>query len=271
MERSYALFDTVSRYPIEECGEGFASIAQAATRAGIEMTFSETTLAGRFDRIFHIRRSLIEPLVAIGREMNDRGWVLKIEEGFRTRQMQAALACEPAVFDRIVRTCVWECNGQRPPIELVQRRAMCLIAHLPRTGTHLCGAAVDISLFRRDDGSEVRRGGHYLDMDERTPMASQFIEDEHVRNRQVITTVMESHGFTHYPGEFWHYNSGDALDQMLRNTTRPGRFGPVEWDPATNRVTPFTDPDSPLVDRDTIAVQLERALQRLETGSFTER
>ena len=72
--------------------------------------------------------------------------------------MQTALGRAPAVFDRIVQACIRECGGGRPPVELVFRRAMCLVANVPLTGTHLAGAAVDISVLRRDDGAEVWRG-----------------------------------------------------------------------------------------------------------------
>ncbi len=261
MERSHALLSEMTRYPLEECGEGLASIPEAVERAGVEMTFSETKLADRFDRIYFIREQLIESLIAIGHDMNERGWVMRIEEGFRTRRMQTALAIQSNAFDRIVASCVWECGGERPPLDLVQRRSMVLIAQFPLTGTHLCGAAVDISVFRRDDGVELDRGGGYLTMDERTPMLSPFVADEHLRNRQVITEVMEARGFMHYPGEFWHYNSGDVLDQIRRETSQPGRYGPVDWDPATNRVTAFEDPHTSLVDNEMIARELDRAMK----------
>ena len=81
--------------------------------------------------------------------MNARGWILKIEDGYRTAAMQTALGRAPAVFDRIIKSCIRECDGARPSVELVFRRAMCLVANVPATGTHLCGAAVDISVYRQ--------------------------------------------------------------------------------------------------------------------------
>ena len=263
MERSYALQQQMIHHPLAECGEGFGSIGEAVQAAGVEVLFSSTRLAGQFERIFFMRESLLPDLVAIARDMNERGWVLKIEDGYRTQQMQTALGRAPAIFDRIVQACIRECGGKRPPVELVYRRAMCLVANVPLTGTHLAGAAVDISVFRRDDGTEVWRGKSYLEMSEYTPMDSPFVTAEERQNRLEITRMMEQHGFLHYPGEFWHYNKGDSLYQIEAKTGQPGRYGPVHWDAATNEVTPFADPSALLTPYDVLEQLIEQAMQRL--------
>jgi zinc D-Ala-D-Ala dipeptidase len=263
MERSYALAEAIIRHPLQESRERFASIPAAAEAAGVEMQFSTTLLAGQFERLFFIRESLIPDLMAIARDMNARGWVLKIEDGYRTRQMQTALGRVPAVFDRIVQSCIRECGGGRPSVELVFRRAMVLVANVPLTGTHMAGAAVDISVLRKEDGSEVWRGKPYLEMSEYTPMDSPFISPEERQNRQEITRLMERHGFLHYPGEFWHYNKGDSLYQIQAQSGRPGRYGPVDWDPATNAVTPYEDPRAPLSPLEVLEPLIHQAMERL--------
>jgi D-alanyl-D-alanine dipeptidase len=265
MEQSYALTEAIMRHPLQESREGFASIRAAAEAAGVEVRFSTTQLAGTFERLFVIRESLIPDLMAIARDMNARGWLLKIEDGYRTREMQTALGRAPAVFDRILQSCIRECGGRRPPVELVSRRAMVLVANVPVTGTHMAGAAVDISVLRRADGAEVWRGKPYLEMSEYTPMNSPFVSAEERHNRQEITRVMERHGFLHYPGEFWHYNKGDSLYQIQARTGQPGRYGPVDWDPATNRVTPYGDPLGVLTPLETLESLVQQSLVRLGT------
>lgn len=264
MERSYALAEAIMRHPLAECGERFAAIPEAAMDARVEMLFSTTRLAGRFERVFSVRASLVPDLIAIAREMNERGWIMKIEDGYRTWQMQTALGRAPAVFDKILQACIRERGGRRPPVDLVFRRAMCLVANVPLTGTHLAGAAVDISVVRRDDGTEVWRGKPYLEMSEVTPMDSPFVAADERANRLEITRLMERHGFVHYPSEFWHYNTGDSLYQILARTGQPGRYGPVHWDPAANQVTPFADPFALLTPRDTLEQLIEEAMQRLD-------
>jgi len=129
----------------------------------------------------------------------------------------------------------------------------------------MAGAAVDISVLRRADGAEVWRGKPYLEMSEYTPMNSPFVSAEERHNRQEITRVMERHGFLHYPGEFWHYNKGDSLYQIQARTGQPGRYGPVDWDPATNRVTPYGDPLGVLTPLETLESLVQQSLVRLGT------
>lgn len=263
MELGFALVEKVLAFPVRECGEGFASLPDAAQAAGVEMLFSTSKIAGELERIFFMRESLVQHVMDLGRAMNDRGWILKIEDGYRSLEMQGQLGRKPELFDAILQKCIWENGGQIPPVELVYRRSAVLIANIPKVGTHMSGSAIDISVFRRDDGSEVSRGKPYLEMSERTPMRSPFVEPEALRNRLAINELVESFGFVHFPFEFWHYNQGDAMGHVLCDRTEPARFGPVHWDSTTNRVTPCDDPlrllNPLVVMQREIAAAMERA------------
>jgi D-alanyl-D-alanine dipeptidase len=262
MQLGYDLIQVVLPFEVRECGEGLASIPDAAETAGVEMLFSDSKIAGDLERVFFMREGLIKDVITIGREMNERGWILKIEDGYRSMEMQRQLVRKPDVFDAILKKCIWENGGQLPPVEMVFRRAIVLIANIPKIGTHMSASAVDISVFRRDDGGEVWRGNPYLEMSERTPMRSPFIEAEDLQNRLDITTMMEAHGFVHFPYEFWHYNQGDAMGHILSDQPAPARYGPVHWDPRTNAVTPYEDPVSPLNPLDVIETEVAAAMQR---------
>lgn len=267
MQAGYELVQKVLPYEVRECGEPLVSIPDAAHAAGIEMLFSDTKIAGELERIFYIRQGLIDDVLAIGRAMNQLGWILKIEDGFRTLEMQRQLVRKPELFDAILAKCIWENGGVVPPAELVFRRAIVLIANIPKIGTHMSASAIDISVFRRDDGSEVWRGNPYLEMSERTPMRSPFVEPEALQNRLEIVAIMEAHGFIHFPFEFWHYNQGDAMGHILGGQPGPARYGAINWDPRTNRVEAVADPLSPLnplpvIERE-IAAATERARLRL--------
>ena len=262
MELGQDLIQQVLPFEVRECGEGFASIADAAQAADVEMLFSDSKIAGELDRVFFIREGLVHDLVAIGREMNGRGWILKIEDGYRSMEMQSQLVRKPELFDAILKKCIWENGGEIPPAELVFRRAIVLIANIPKIGTHMSGSAVDISVFRRDDGREVWRGNPYLEMSERTPMRSPFIEASDLQNRLEITSMMEAHGFIHFPYEFWHYNQGDAMGHLLGGQAPPARYGPVHWDPQTNQVTPYEDALTPLNPIDVIEREIAAATER---------
>ena len=265
MERSFKLQQAMAERPVAECSEGFASIPDAAEEAGVPMLFSDSKIAGDLNRIFYIRQGIVPDLINIAKDMRERGWILKIEDGYRTREMQTLLGQKPIVFDMIVKTCQWENGGEPPSVEMMMRRSTCLIANYPNRGTHTMGAAVDISVFRLEDGSEVSRGKQYLEMSEYTPMDSPFVTPEEQKNRRDITELMEHHGFLHYPGEFWHYNKGDTLYHYLAKTGLPAQYGCVEWNPETNGVTPYDDITSPLTPPNVMAHKIEQALARLSS------
>jgi D-alanyl-D-alanine dipeptidase len=266
LELGYEVVQKLIAFPVEECGEGFASLTDAASAANVEMLFSTSKIAGDLDRIFVMRESLVPDVIAIAREMNERGWVLKIEDGFRTLEMQRQLGRKPAVFDQVLNRCIWETGGAIPSVELVFRRAIVMVANIPKIGTHMSGSAIDISVFHRDDGTEVWRGYPYLEVSEHTPMRSPFVAPEFIENRLAITAAMEKHGFIHFPFEFWHFNKGDAGAQILTGRAEPARFGPVNWNPKTNEVTPVADPLAvlnplPVIEKE-IAAAIERAHNR---------
>lgn len=262
MELGYEMVQKLIAFPVSECGECFASIPDAAAAAGVEMLFSTSKIAGELDRVFQMRESLVRDVIKIGREMNARGWILKIEDGFRSLEMQGSLVRKPVLFDAILKKCIWETGGALPSAELVFRRAIVLIANMPKIGTHMSGSAIDVSVFHRDDGREVWRGNPYLEMSERTPMRSIFVEPEFIENRLAITAMMEAHGFMHFPFEFWHFNKGDAGAHILTGNPAPCRYGPVNWNPRTNEVVPVADPLTPLNPLPVIEKEIVAAMER---------
>jgi len=265
MELGYAMVQKLIGFPVAECGEAFASLPDAAAASNVEMFFSTSKIAGELERIFFLRDSLAHDLVGIGKEMNARGWILKIEDGFRSLEMQGNLVRKQELFDAILKKCIWENSGKIPSIELIFRRAIVLIANIPKIGTHMSGSAVDISVFNRDDGSEVWRGYPYLEMSECTPMRSPYIDAKSLENRLAITSLMESHGFMHFPFEFWHFNKNDAGGHILTSNPAPARYGAVNWNPLTNVVTPVDDPLTPLNPLPAFEKEVAAAMKRAET------
>ncbi len=246
MEEAYAFNRRLFDYPVEECGEPVGSLPEAAREAGVEVVFSETPHVNGLPRLFWLREGLIPAWLAAAREMNERGWVMRVEDAYRTLEMQKHLARQEYTFDVVVRMLRWELGGADPPLDLLVRRLAALIAPAPKVGTHMSASAVDLSVVDRDSGEEVDRGGPYVLISEATPMDSPFISPQAQANRQKLTALMRRHGFVAYPWEFWHYSAGDAFAEHLANTCRPARYGPVHVNPADGRVTPVEHPRAPL-------------------------
>jgi D-alanyl-D-alanine dipeptidase len=196
--------------------------------------------------------------------MNARGWAMRVEDGYRTPQMQKHLGLLPQVFDAVLQAVMWELGGEKPSPVFMFRRCSALVASVPKFGTHMSGSAIDISVVHLDDPArEVDRGAPYLEMSALTPMASPFVSAEARRNRDDITALMRLHGFVEYPWEFWHYSSGDAYEQVLAKTGRPAIYGAVSFDPRSLQVAPLVQPDEPLNSLEEIRAEIDAALARL--------
>jgi len=266
MEAAYEFMLAARDAGVQECGEPLVPLRPAVQQAGVEVAFSDTKVAGDYDRLFYLREGLLEAFLGVAAAMNARGWVLKVEDGYRTRAIQKGLARKPSVFDLILQRTTWELRGRRPTPEELFRRLSVLVATTPKTGTHMSGSAIDVSVLNRRDGSELDRGGPYLEMSELTPMASPFVGDAAAKNRRSITALMKQHGFLAYPYEFWHYSQGDAIAELLAGSGRAGRYGAVDVDPSTGKTLPLESPTEWLNSPVDVQSEIERSLRR-STGS----
>lgn len=269
MEAAWDFMCRAGRYPVRECGERTALLREAAEGAGVEVAFSDTRTARGCKRIYRLREGLLPAFLAAARAMNRRGWVLKVEDAYRTRTIQTHLSRRKRIFDVILEKVIWEKGGRLPTAGHLLRRTSALVAMRPKTGTHMSGSAIDISVLRRG-GGEVDRGGPYLTLSELTPMDSPFVSAAARRNRRAITELMAEHGFAAYPYEFWHYSGGDAYAEMLGRTGRPGRYGAVDVDLRSGAVRPIRNPLRRLNDESVFKAEIARALRQV-TEDFGNR
>jgi D-alanyl-D-alanine dipeptidase len=263
MEAAYGFMQVMMDYPVAECGDPMGSLREAAAEARVTVLFSETKIAGQFERLFYLRKGLIRSFIGAARDMNERGWTLKVEDGYRSRAMQKGVAMQPIVLDRILAKAIWETGGKVPEPDFLFRRITALSATFPKIGTHMSGSALDISVIRAEDGSEVDRGGSYIELSEKTPMETPFVPPQAARNRAEITRIMRRHGFMAYPWEFWHYSQGDAYAEHLANTGRPARYGAVDFDPAAGSLAAIPNPKDSLHSPKDILRNMHAALARL--------
>jgi D-alanyl-D-alanine dipeptidase len=264
------MFEAVLPYPVAECGEPLVSLQEAAAQAEVVVQFAGRPHVRGLPRRHVLRDGQIPGFIAAAAEMNERGWILRVEDGYRTPEMQKYLGREPQVFDAVLQRVMWELGGQTPTPEFMFRRCSALVASVPKVGTHMSGSAIDISVMHlADPQRELDRGAPYLEMSERTPMDSPFVSAEARRNRQEISALMQRHGFLAYPWEFWHYSSGDAYEQVLMKSGRPAIYGAVSFDPQTLQVTPLAQPEQPLNSFDEIRAAIDAALARQAAAGGT--
>jgi len=263
MDAAHGFMMRVQQSRLVDCGENLVHLGDAATDAGVEVLFSSTPFAKTRKRQFYLRSGLIQKYLGAAREMNRRGWVMKVEDAYRTPEMQKALQRTPAFFDLLLETVLWETENKTSTVEFVFRRLLAMVAFCPLAGTHISGSALDISVFDRATGEEIDRGAPYPTFNTKTPMASPYVEAPAQNNRQEITALMKRHGFIDYPWEFWHYSQQDAYHAVLTEKPSLARYGPVHWDSSVGQVVPVKNPTEPLNNLAEIEQSIEDSLHRL--------
>jgi zinc D-Ala-D-Ala dipeptidase len=263
-ELAYDFMTKMHEYPVTECGEPMQSLRQAVKDARLTVKFSDTKIAEKYDRVFYLREGLIKKILAVAKEMNDRGCFLQIEDCFRSRAMQRDIGLQKHIFDFILKKVIWENNGKIPSPELMLRRFTAFIATAPKIGTHLSGSAIDISVYQASNLGEMDRGGPYLEMSELTFMESPFISEAATENRLTIQKTMRKHGFVAYPYEFWHFSQGDAYSEYLTESGSAARYGAISFDLSSGKVTPIESTEKPFLSIDKIKENIEAALDRLK-------
>lgn len=264
MDAAYEFMLRCLEVRVVEGGERLVSLSKSASGVGVEVAFSEEPHVSGRERIYVLRAALIEPFLKAAGTFNERGWVLKVEDGYRSLEMQRGLAVEPRVLRAILHSVLAETRGLAPSAELMFRRVSALVSTRPGVATHMSGSAIDISVIDRSTGLEIDRGGQYLEMSAATPMLSPFVSASQAEARREITAIMESHGFVAYPYEFWHYNAGDVFAACI-DGSRSARYGPISYDCESGQIAPLLNPSEPLVTPAEIATAIENALGPLST------
>jgi len=266
MEEAYAFMQRLLAYPVAECAEPMVSIRDAAHETGVRVDLPAGLKLGALQRVFHLRRSVVERLLHASESMLRRGWLLRVEDAYRSLAVQAQGTVCDFIVDTMWERTTWELGGVTPPLDLLLRRLAVMTATTPKFANHMSGSAFDMSVLDAATGQEINRGGSYLHVSERTPMDSPFISPEARRNRAEINAVLAGHGFLPYPYEFWHYSHGDIDCEVLAGTGRPARYGPVNLDVETGAVEPVRDPCANLLDEGKLRRRLRSSRRSALSG-----
>ncbi len=262
MDLAHAFMNEIMEYPYQECGECLIPLEETVQDVGVKVAFSQSQIAPGLDRQFYIREGLVPQFLSAASELNRLGLVLKVEDAYRSPEMQKQLSLRKGIFDIVMNRVIWELDGKKPDAKIIRRRLGALVALYPKVATHMSGSALDISVLDGDSGHELDRGAPYLELSEITPMGCPFVSSECRDNREKITALMAKHGFAAYPFEFWHYSSGDAISQLVTSPGKPGCYGPVIRN-ADNSVTPVAEPKRSTIADEELTARIAEALEKL--------
>lgn len=78
--------------------------------------------------------------------------------------------------------------------------------YIAAKSSHSSGRAVDLTLFRLDNGLLVPMGGHFDYMDVRSHHGARGLSPEASDGRKTLRYIMEKSGFAALSNEWWHYS-----------------------------------------------------------------
>ncbi len=154
-----------------------------------------------------LRESVRQALVAAADSLPE-GYGFVLIEGYRSFETQLAL-----YLDEVQK--VGEAEAGK------------YISDPRKYSPHVTGGAVDVALVKIE-GDTVTLcdvGNNFFEHNETALTSYTNLTDEQIANRKLLQRVMEEHGFTNYPFEFWHFSMGDKLDAFARGTV--ARFGAI--------------------------------------------
>jgi D-alanyl-D-alanine dipeptidase len=130
-------------------------------------------------RIF-LHRDAVRALARVQRELQRRGLGLKVWDAYRPLSVQWKMW-------KLIRDERYVSNPAK------------------NQGRHTRGTAVDVTLIDKL-GRELPMPSDFDDFSERAHRDYQGGTAEQRRNRQILQSAMEKHGFIGYPTEWWHFD-----------------------------------------------------------------
>ncbi len=104
----------------------------------------------------------------------------------------------------------------------VDKRDVFRLGYLARRSAHSRGSTIDLTLVHLSDKREVAMGTPYDLFSPRSSPGDRNVGSEARRNRAVLATAMQRHGFSPYAREWWHFTLRDepypigAFDDPVR-------------------------------------------------------
>ena len=96
----------------------------------------------------------------------------------------------------------------------IDKRTLFAKGYIGRRSAHSAGIAVDVGLLDAS-GAPLDFGSPFDLFDPKSATASPRVSAQARRNRQTLKALLEPHGFTNYPREWWHYTLKGVNDPAL--------------------------------------------------------
>ncbi len=187
---------------------GFVSVSRLIPDAVIDMRyFSDYNFVGEVIDGYEANCALLTyeaalALQAAGEDFRSQGLLLKVFDAYRPQS-----AVDHFYSWSLDMTDTKMKSEFYPDIDKSQLYSQGYIAY--RSG-HSRGSTIDLTLVDMATGQELDMGGEFDLFDESSSYYYSYgLSSEQVANRQLLRSVMTSHGFTAYDAEWWHFSLSD--------------------------------------------------------------
>jgi D-alanyl-D-alanine dipeptidase len=140
-----------------------------------------------------LQRPAAEALAQVNKDLKQLGYGLLVFDGYRPWS---------------VTKLFWDLTPKKDKI---------FVANPKEGSKHNRGCAVDLSLFEIATGKEVEMTGIYDEMSERSYPNYTGGTAEQRKMRDLLRSKMESHGFSVYEYEWWHFDFSDWKSYRIGN------------------------------------------------------
>lgn len=200
--------------PIEENGESLV-------RVPTEIAYPYyAKIMGLGKEEIYLRKGLMERIFDVRTSLRPYGFDLVVYDGWRSVELQENLfwyymsEFTAKKFDRDYFSV--SADLQLQMFEENRKYVSWPSRDPSAPSPHATGGAVDLWLYK--DGKPVDLGVEFDCMDERAGIYYPVDDHRILNNRMTLLLAMTKAGLSPYPAEIWHFNFGNQMDALVKNT-----------------------------------------------------
>lgn len=183
--------------------EGFVYVKDVIPDIILEMRYAGTNnfmgvkVTGYNKETAILTRAAANALAKVQNDLKDMGYCLKIFDAYRPQK----------AVDHFIKWSRMENDTIRKKdfYPNLPKDQLFRLGYIATRSGHSRGSTVDLTLVKSDSGEQVDMGGSYDFFSEISHYNTSQITEEQRRNRQILSSTMQKHGFYPYTQEWWHF------------------------------------------------------------------
>lgn len=194
-----AKYNDMKNISAGDSGEAFVLVDKY--NLSIKSKYLKDDMLPYFDAKIIVRKTVAKMLAEVNLKLRGKGLGLNVAYGLRLLEIQKKYFSERY-------SAVKKENPDLNESEL--REKTHAMSASPDVAGHPSGGAVDLTLYKLENGENLDMGGGIADFsDKRIKTFSEGLSEEQKINRKLLHDAMVEVGFCPFYGEWWHFCYGD--------------------------------------------------------------